>query len=84
MKSAAASSVKVAANISRDLSNRNRLPRQQGLIGLQLVGRHEDGIGRYAISFGQNDSIAAHYVAASDPPAFAAADDERARARQVP
>jgi hypothetical protein len=66
-----------------DLADRDRLPRQQRLVDLQIAALDEHGVGRDAIALGQDDEIAANDLAPGDARALPVADHERARAAQV-
>jgi hypothetical protein len=69
--------------LGRALADRNGFAGQEGFVALQVGAMPQDGIGGYAVAFGENDRIAAHHLAAGDTPPLAVADHQGARARQV-
>ena len=69
--------------ISRDFAHGYGFARQRGLIGLQILRLQQDGVGRYPVSFGNNDEVATHDVPAGDSLALAVANHQGARAGEV-
>ena len=70
--------------MSGDLSDRHGFAGQQRFVDQQVLAFDERRVRGNAIAFGKNDDVAARHFPARYSLALAVADDERARARQVP
>jgi hypothetical protein len=68
----------------RALSNRCRLPGEERLVDLQSRGLDQGGVRRDAVSFGEDDDVAAHHLSTEDTSPLPVADDQRSRAGEIP
>jgi hypothetical protein len=67
----------------RGLPHRHRFSGKQRLVHTQIDGASQDGVGRHAISFGEDEDVASSDLAAGDTTANATPNDQSAGAGQV-
>jgi hypothetical protein len=60
--------------------DRDRFAGQQRFVDHELAGGQQHGVGRHAVTFEDDDGVAAHHLAAGDAPLLAVAHDQGARA----
>ena len=66
------------------LPDRDRFAGQQRLVRSEVDAAAQEAVRRHAVALGEDDEVAPHHLAARDAAVHAVADDEGARARQVP